>query len=246
MNIQKKIICFSSVFDEESLQFLESINNPIYKIASFENTDLELIKKVSKTKKPLIISLGMTNLDEICEAVEVAKSNGCKDLTLLKCTSSYPAKNKELNLSTIIDLKRKFRCRVGFSDHTKDQIAPLVATSMGAEMIEKHVKLEDGIGLDSKFSMKAADFKELVKNCSIAKNSVGKVFYNLSQSEKKSVKNKRSLYFAKDLPKGTVIKKEHLLRLRPGKGLKIKFMNSIIGKKLNKSVKKFTPVKFII
>ena len=181
---KKKIICFSSVFDEESLQFLESINNPIYKIASFENTDLELIKKVSKTKKPLIISLGMTNLDEICEAVEVAKSNGCKDLTLLKCTSSYPAKNKELNLSTIIDLKRKFRCRVGFSDHTKDQIAPLVATSMGAEMIEKHVKLEDGIGLDSKFSMKAADFKELVKNCSIAKNSVGKVFYNLSQSEK--------------------------------------------------------------
>ena len=133
------------------MQFLESINNPIYKIASFENTDLELIKKVSKTKKPLIISLGMTNLDEICEAVEVAKSNGCKDLTLLKCTSSYPAKNKELNLSTIIDLKRKFRCRVGFSDHTKDQIAPLVATSMGAEMIEKHVKLEDGIGLDQNF-----------------------------------------------------------------------------------------------
>mgnify|MGYP003976158295 CR=1 FL=1 len=243
---KKKITCFSSVFDEESLEFLESIKNPIYKIASFENTDLELIKKVSKTKKPLIISLGMTKLNEIYDAVETAKINGCRDLTLLKCTSSYPARNEELNLSTIADLKKRFKCRIGFSDHTSDHIAPVVATSMGAEMIEKHVKLDDGIGLDSKFSMKARDFKKLSKYCSIAKDSLGKIQYDLSKSEKKSVKNKRSLYFGKDLLKNTIIKKEHLLRLRPGRGLKIKLIKSVIGKKLTKSVKKFTPVKLPI
>ena len=243
---KKKLICFSSVFDEESLEFLESIKNPIYKIASFENTDLELIKKVSKTKKPLIISLGMTKLNEIYDAVETAKINGCKDLTLLKCTSSYPARNEELNLLTIADLKKKFKCRIGFSDHTSDHIAPVVATSMGAEIIEKHVKLDDGIGLDSKFSMKARDFKELSKYCSIARDSVGEIQYDLSKSEKKSVKNKRSLYFGEDLLKNTIIKKEHLLRLRPGRGLKIKLIESVIGKKLTKSVKKFTPVKFPI
>ena len=243
---KKKLTCFSSVFDEESLDFLESIKNPIYKIASFENTDLELIKKVSKTKKPLIISLGMTRLDEIYDAAETAKINGCKDLTLLKCTSSYPARNEELNLLTIADLKKRFKCRIGFSDHTSDHIAPVVATSMGAEMIEKHVKLDDGIGLDSKFSMKAKDFKELSKYCSIARDSVGKIQYDLSKSEKKSVKNKRSLYFGKNLLKNTTIKKEHLLRLRPGRGLKIKLIKSVIGKKLTKSVKKFTPVKLPI
>ena len=243
---KKKLTCFSSVFDEESLDFLESIENPIYKIASFENTDLELIKKVSKTKKPLIISLGMTKLDEIYDAVETAKINGCKDLTLLKCTSSYPARNEELNLSTIPDLKKRFKCRIGFSDHTSDYIAPVVATSMGAEMIEKHVKLDDDIGLDSKFSMKAKDFKELSKYCTVARDTVGKIKYDLSKSEKKSVKNKRSLYFGKDLLKNTIIKKEHLLRLRPGNGLKIKLIRSVIGKKLNKSVKRFTPVKFPI
>ena len=170
------LIAFSSAFDESSADFLKSINNPIFKISSFENTDLELIKYISKIKKPIILSAGLANISELNDAVKILKKNARNNFALLKCTSSYPADNVDLNIKTIQDMKKKFKCPVGFSDHTKDIYASIAAVSIGAEIIEKHVKLDDEKSIDSQFAIDTSDLKKLVDGCNKAYLSIGKKF----------------------------------------------------------------------
>lgn len=239
------IVGFSTPFDISSVDFLESLNCPIYKIASFENGDIPLIKRVAQTKKPVIISLGMIGLEEIKEAVETLRSNGCLDLTILKCTSSYPAKVENSNLLTIKDLKEKFPdCKVGLSDHTLGIGAAIASVALGAEVIEKHFTLSraDG-GVDSAFSMEPTEMKQLVEECRNAYKALGKVSYELSESEQKSLKFRRSLYVAKDIQKGEQLTEENIRSIRPGYGLHPRYFDGLLGKVAQQALKFGEPLK---
>lgn len=238
------IIGFSTPFDLDSVDFLESLDCPIYKIASFENGDFPLLKKVAQTGKPVIMSLGMIDLNEIKEAVNVLKENGCKDLTLLKCTSSYPASVENSNLLTIPDLQKHFTdCTIGLSDHTLGIGSSIASVALGAKVIEKHFTLSraDG-GVDSAFSMEPQEMKQLVEECNNASLALGKVTYELSESEKKSLTFRRSLYVVKDIKKGEIFTYENIRSIRPGYGLHPKFYDTIIGKVANKDLKFGTPL----
>lgn len=237
------LLAFSSVFDDTSISFLKKLNNPIFKISSFENTDIELIKNAALTKKPIIISSGLASLSELNEAVNTIKKFGNKKFAILKCTSAYPATEKDINLKTILDIKKKFKCIVGFSDHTKDIYAAIGSVAQGAQIIEKHVKLDDENTVDSKFAINCSELKKLVDGCNKVYDSVGKIFYGPTKNELKSLKSRRTLFFNKDLPKNTVILSEHIIRARPGLGLKINNLKKIIGKKLKKKAFKGSPVK---
>lgn len=239
------IVGFSTPFDVSSVDFLESLDCPIYKIASFENGDIPLLKRVAQTKKPVIMSLGMIGLDEIKEAVETLKNNGCDDLTILKCTSSYPASVQDSNLLTITDLKAHFPdCKVGLSDHTLGIGVSIASVALGAEVIEKHFTLsrEDG-GVDSSFSMEPAEMKQLVEECKNAYLALGKVNYELSESEKKSLKFRRSLYVAKDIKQGDSLSPENIRCVRPGYGLHPRYYEKALGKKATSDLKFGTPLK---
>lgn len=239
------IIGFSTPFDATSVDFLESLNCPIYKIASFENGDIPLLKRVAQTKKPVIMSLGMITLDEIKEAVDILKSNGCSDLTILKCTSSYPSSVENSNLLTIVDLKKHFPdCKVGLSDHTLGIGASIASVALGAEVVEKHFTLSraDG-GVDSAFSMEPTEMKQLVDECKNAYKALGKVSYDLSESEKKSLKFRRSLYVVKDIKKGEKFTKENIRSIRPGYGLHPRCYEEIMGKAATQDLKFGTPIK---
>ena len=239
------LLAFSSPFDDTAVDFLESLDVPAYKIASFECIDTQLIKKVASTGKPMIISTGMANSDEIDDAVETAKMYGCIDLCLLKCTSTYPASPKHANISSIDAMRSKYKCEVGLSDHTLGVGVACAAISYGASIIEKHLTLnsnEDGI--DSSFSMDPTEFSLLVSETNKAWESKGKVHFGVTDSEKNSRKRRRSLYFSEDLSEGTLISETHIKRVRPGNGLKPKYFEEIIGKTLNNDVKMGQPIKW--
>jgi pseudaminic acid synthase len=237
------ILFFATTFDKSSTDFLEELDVPIHKIASFELVDLPLIGYTAKTKKPLIISTGMGSIEEIKEAVDIAKRAGAKDLTLLKCVSSYPAAPKEINLKTIPDMQKKFNCKIGLSDHTLGIGVSIAAIILGAKVIEKHFTLSKGIKTpDSFFSIEPSELKKLVKNVRIAEKAIGKVHYGLTRKEEQSKVFRRSLFVVKDIKKGEVLTEDNIKPIRPGYGLKPKYLDDILGKKVEKDIKKGFPL----
>jgi pseudaminic acid synthase len=240
---KNKLICFSSPFDESAVDFLEKLKVPIYKIASFENTHFPLLKKIAQTGKPVIMSTGLASLAEISESVKFLRKNGCKKLALLKCTSSYPANPSDLNLLTIKDLQKKFKCEVGISDHTLGIGASIAAVGIGATIIEKHFTLKRNVGVDGKFSHNFFEMKQLVQQAEIAWKSLGKVAYGPTKDEKRYIMYRRSIYAFKDIKKGEKITKYNVKVIRPSLGLKPKFYWSILGKKIKKNIKRGEPLK---
>lgn len=237
------MIGFSSPFDSTAVDFLESLEVPCYKVASFENVDLPLIRRVAATGKPMIISTGMANVTEIGEAVEAARSAGCKDLILLKCTSSYPATPEHSHLATIPHLRQLFGCQIGLSDHTLGIGAAVASVALGARVIEKHFTLrrEDG-GVDSAFSLEPAELKLLVEESARARQSVGRVHYGRTQAEEKSLVFRRSLYIVQDLKAGDVLTPDNLRAIRPGLGLPPKYLETLLGRQLGRDVRRGTPM----
>jgi N-acetylneuraminate synthase len=237
------MMAFSTPFDDTAVDFLESLNVPFYKIASQENTDISLIRRVASTGKPLIISTGMANEKELFEAVEEARKAGCKQLTLLKCTSTYPASSENANISTIQDMQKLFDCEVGLSDHTMGIGVSVASVVLGATVIEKHFTLsrQDG-GVDSDFSMEPNEMKNLVKETERAWRSYGTVNYGPTKAEEKSLKYRRSLYITDDIKAGDVLTKKNLRAIRPGYGLETKYLEELLGKTVVKDVTTGTPV----
>ncbi len=241
------MICFSSPFDESAVDFLEELNVPAYKIASFENNHLPLIRRVASTGKPVIISTGMATISEINEAVVAARESGCKNLILLKCTSTYPATPEDSNILTIPHMRELFGCEVGLSDHTMGVGVSIAAVAHGATVIEKHFTLDrnDG-GVDSVFSLEPNELKSLVVETERAYHSLGGVFYASTQGEEKSKIFRRSLYIVKDMNAGDIFTKDNLKIMRPGMGLAPKHYENILGRKIKRSVKKGTAVNWEI
>lgn len=241
---KKGMIAFSSPFDESAVDFLETLNVPIYKIASFENTHHPLLKKVAATGKPIILSTGVSTLNDIKESVQVLKKGGCKNIILLKCTSTYPASPSNTNLLTIPDMLKKYGCIIGLSDHTMGIGASVAAIALGARVIEKHFTLRraDG-GVDSSFSLEPEEFKSLVIESERAFLALGKIQYGIQHSEKKSLFFKRSIYVAKDIKKGDPFTTDNLKIIRPSKGLKPKYWDQVIGKISLKNLKQGEPLK---
>ena len=239
------LLPFSTPFDETAVDFLEDLDTQLYKIASFENTDLELIRKVASTGKPVIISTGMASVSEISDAVFTAKDAGCKDLIILKCTSSYPALPEDANLLTIPHLRELFDCQVGLSDHTLGIGVSLSAIAHGATVIEKHVTLrrDDG-AVDSLFSMEPNELKQLVQESLIVQKSLGTIKYGFSANENLSATHRRSLYIVDDLRKGDQITSQNMRAIRPGLGLPIKFQKDLMGKRVNQNVARGTPTSW--
>jgi len=238
---------FSTPFDDTAVDFLEKLNCPIYKIASFEMTDLNLIKKVSKTKKPLIISTGMANLKEIETTVKTAKRNGAKDITLLYCVSNYPSSINDFNLNNIKILKEKFKCKVGISDHSTDNRVAIVSIASGAEVIEKHIALDNQKkGFDINFSLKGKEIKKLRDDIDVAAKLLGKNIFFRNKSENKSKIFRRSIFTTKDIKKGEKFTKDNIRVVRPSYGLPPKYYNKILDKKSPLDIKKQEPLKLMI
>ena len=238
---------FSTPYDETAVDFLEKLHCPIYKISSFEMTDLDLIKKASKTKKPLIISTGMANLDEIETSFKVAKRNGAKDITLLYCVSNYPSSINDFNLNNIKILKDKFKCKVGISDHSTDNRVAIVSVACGAEVIEKHIALDNQKkGLDIDFSIKGREIKKLRNDVDTAFNLLGKNIFFRNKNENKSKVFRRSIFTTKKIKKGQKFTKNNLKVVRPGFGIEPKYFNKILNKKSPKNIDKHEPLKSAI
>lgn len=242
---KKNLIIFSSPFDESAVDFLETLDCPIYKIASFENNHFPLLKKVAATGKPVIMSTGISNLSDIYKSVNVLKSAGCKELVLLKCTSTYPASPENTNVRTIPVLKEIFKCIIGLSDHTMGIGASIAAISLGARVIEKHFTLRraDG-GVDSAFSLEPDELKSLVVESERAFLSLGKIQFDITEAEKKSINFKRSIYVSSDIKKGEVFSEQNLKIVRPGDGLHPEFFEMLIGKKASSDISAGTPVNW--
>lgn len=242
---QLGLIAFSSPFDLTAVDYLESLDVPCYKIASFENTDHGLIAAVAKTGKPVILSTGMATQAELAEAVEVLRGNGCENFVLLKCTSQYPARPKDANLATIPHLKELFNCEVGLSDHSTGIGVAVAAVALGATVIEKHFVLDRAEGgVDAEFSMEPAEFKSLVDECNRAYDAVGKVHYGCTEQEVASRVHRRSLYIAEDMQAGDVLTTKNLRSVRPGAGLPTKHLEVLLGRTLKQSAKKGTPMSW--
>jgi N-acetylneuraminate synthase len=237
------LICFSTPFDDTAVDYLEDLNVPAYKIASFENTHLPLIKKVAATGKPMIVSTGMASIAELDETVQTIRDFGCEQFILLKCTSTYPATPGNSNVLTIPHMRELFNCEVGLSDHTMGVGASVAAVAHGATVIEKHFTLRraDG-GVDSAFSLEPEEMKQLVIETERAWQSLGKVTYGPTEAEKGSTVFRRSLYIAEDMKQGDVLTAKNLRIVRPGLGLPPKYYDVLIGRKVNIDVKKGTPV----
>ncbi|BAN36699.1 N-acetylneuraminate synthase [Sulfuricella denitrificans skB26] len=235
------IIAFSTPFDITAVDFLEGLNVPCYKIASFENTDLPLIRRVAATGKPLIISTGMATVAELDETVRAAREAGCNDLILLKCTSTYPATAENTNILTIPHLRELFGCEVGLSDHTMGVGVSVASVALGATVIEKHFTLNraDG-GVDSTFSMEPSEMTQLVVETERAWQALGQVSYGATEAEVKSIQFRRSLYIVQDLKAGDVLTRENVRAIRPGLGLPTKYLEQILGKIVNQDVKRGT------
>ena len=235
---------FSTPFDKSAVDFLEQFNPSAYKIASFEITDYELIRYTASKGKPIIISTGIATIDEIQDAVDICKSVGNNDIILLKCTSAYPAALEDANLLTIPNLSQTFGVIAGFSDHTLGIIAPVVATTLGAKVIEKHFILDKSIGgADANFSLDKKEFEEMVKAVRDTEKLMGKVDYSMTEKKKKSRQFARSLYVSKDIKEGEIITEENIRSVRPGYGLHPKYLKDVLGKKVNKNFKKGTAFK---
>lgn len=239
------ILGFSTPFDDTAVDFLEKLDVPFYKIASFENVDLPLIKKAAKTGKPIIASTGMTTVTEIDDLVRTARENGCEDLTLLKCTSSYPATPEGTNLRTIPHMEQLFHCRVGLSDHTLGIGVAVASVALGATVIEKHFTLSraDG-GVDAAFSLEPEEMAQLVRECRAAHEALGKVQYKMTEQEKKSLQFRRSLYIVEDMRAGDIFTEKNLRRIRPGLGLPPKYYDIILGKKIKQDVQRGTALRW--
>lgn len=239
------MIAFSTPFDESAVDFLEELDVPCYKIASFENTDIPLIRKVSATGKPLIISTGMATVAEIDETVRAARMSGCEDLVLLKCTSTYPASPKNTNILTIPHMRELFGSEVGLSDHTMGLGVAVASVVLGATVIEKHFTLSraDG-GVDSAFSLEPDELQLLVRETERAWESLGAVRYGATDAESKSLVFRRSLYITADIKKGEILTKENVRAIRPGYGLAPKHLDTVLGMRVRRSVKRGTPVSW--
>ena len=234
---KEKITIFSTPFDESAVDLLEDLNAPAYKIASFEATDHYLIKYAAQTKKPLIVSTGLLNFEEIQEIIEIVNQCGNNQLIILHCISSYPAPVKDSNLLTIVDMKNKLNVPIGLSDHTIPNTTSLAAIALGACLIEKHFIIDrKEKGPDSEFSIMPQELKSLCADSINVWESLGKCDYSLKNSEKNSIRYRRSLYFVKKIQKGETITNEHIKRIRPGYGLPPKYLNDFLGKKVNRDV----------
>jgi pseudaminic acid synthase len=242
---EKGMVAFSTPFDLTSVAFLESLEVPCYKIASFENTDHALIAAVAKTGKPVIVSTGMASLTEISEAVDVLRDNGCENYVLLKCTSQYPADPVNANLMTLPHLKAMFGCHVGLSDHTTGIGVAIAAAALGASVIEKHFVIDRNAGgVDAAFSLEPKEFKQLVEESQRARIAVGTVNYGCTEAEVNSRVHRRSLYIANDLKAGDVLTPTNLRSIRPGLGLPVKNLPMLLGKPVKQDVAKGTPMSW--
>lgn len=239
------ITIFSSPFDHSAVDFLESLNAPAYKIASFELIDLPLIRKVAVTGKPMIMSTGNANLAEIEEAVAAAKGAGAKDIVLLHCTSGYPTPASQANISTLAVMRDAFGVEVGLSDHTMDIGVSVAAVALGACVIEKHFTLAraDG-GVDSAFSLEKEELTSLVTNCNMAFEAIGKPNFVSTEEELKTKCHRRSLYVVKDIKKGEVFTAEHVRSIRPGNGILPKYLDDVLGKIAKQDLQFGTPLQF--
>ncbi len=237
--------CFSTPFDATAVDFLESLNVPCYKVASFELVDIPLLKKIAATGKPVIMSTGMASLAEIDEAVRTLRENGTAELTLLKCTSAYPALPEEINLRTIPHLAETFACPAGLSDHTLGSAVAVAAVALGACAIEKHLTLSraDG-GPDGAFSMEPHEFKHMAQDIRIVEKSLGRVNYSLTVKEKESVCFRRSLFVVEDVKAGEEFTEKNLRAIRPGYGLHTRYLPEILGKKAGRDIKKGAPLEW--
>lgn len=235
------LIAFSTPFDDSAVDFLEGLDVPCYKIASFENTDLPLIRRVAATGRPLIISTGMASVAELDEAVQTAREAGCLDLVLLKCTSTYPASPENTNILTIPHMRELFGCEVGLSDHTMGIGVSVASVALGATVIEKHFTLAraDG-GVDSAFSMEPSEMAQLVVETQRAWQALGQVSYGPTEAEKESIQYRRSLYVVKDLKAGDVLTRDNVRAIRPGLGLPPKYYEQLLGKAVRQDVKQGT------
>lgn len=237
------MIPFSTPFDESAVDFLESLDVGIHKIASFENTDIPLIRKVAATGKPMIISTGMASIAELDETVRAAREAGCKNLVLLKCTSTYPATPENTNIRTIPHLRELFDCEVGLSDHTMGCGTAVASIALGATVIEKHFTLSRGDGgVDSTFSLEPDEMKILVTESARAWQSLGKISYGATTAEKKSLVFRRSLYVVKDVTAGEILTAENVRAIRPGLGLAPKWLDTVLGKPTKQAIRRGTPL----
>jgi pseudaminic acid synthase len=232
---EEGLICFSSPFDRTAVDFLEKLGNPIYKIASLEITDIPLIKYIASKGKPIIISTGIGTYEDIKLAVETCKNNGNNDITLLKCTTAYPAPIEEANLAMMTKFAEDFDVKVGLSDHTMGSTLPILAAAFGAKIIEKHFIIDRSVGgPDASFSMNEHEFTEMVKAIRQAEIAIGKIDYDLTEKQIKGREFRRSLYVVEDIKKGDVITEKNVKSIRPGFGIHPKYLPEILGKKITK------------
>lgn len=237
------LIFFSTPFDKTAVDFLEELNVPAYKVASFEITDIPLIQYMASKGKPMIISTGIATLEDIRLAVDTCKKVGNEDIILLKCTSSYPANIEDSNLLTIPDLSERFNVISGLSDHSVEKEVPITAVALGAKMIEKHFIINKDIGgPDAGFSMEPDDFREMVNSIRKVEKSMGVVDYELTDKKKRNRELSRSLFIVKDMKKGDAITEDNVKSIRPGFGMHPKYYNDILGKKVNKDIDRGTPL----
>ena len=238
---KRGIIGFSTPFDASSVDFLEELQVPLYKIASFENIDLPLIKKVARTGKPIIASTGMASVAELDDLVRTARENGCPEIVLLKCTSSYPAPPEGTNLFTLPHMKALFDCPVGLSDHTLGIGVAVASVALGATVIEKHFTLSRAEGgVDAAFSLEPSEMANLVREAKAASQALGKVSYGVTAQEQKEIPFRRSLYIVEDMQAGEVITEKNMRSIRPGLGLSPKYYDVVLGKKVRCALKRGT------
>jgi len=244
---EEGLICFSSPFDNSAVDFLEELNSPIYKIASFEITDIPLIEYVASKQKPMIISTGIAEVSDIELAIETCRKVGNNDITILKCTSAYPADPSDANLLTIPDIKTRFGVKAGLSDHTMGIEGPVVAVVLGATVIEKHFILDKSVGgPDAHFSLDEKEFTEMVKAVRIAEQMIGVIDYEMTEKKKKSRQFSRSLFVVKDVKAGEKITENNVRSIRPGFGMHPKYFPEIIGKQFKIDIEKGTPISLEI
>jgi pseudaminic acid synthase len=242
---ERGIAIFSSPFDETAVELLESLGAPAYKIASFEAVDLPLIRRVAATGKPMIVSTGLASSEEIAEAVDAARSAGCRQLALLHCVSGYPAPARDYNLRTIPDMMSRFGVVTGLSDHTLDNATALAAIALGARLVEKHFTLDRaGGGPDDSFSLEPQGLAELCRGARVAWESLGHVDYGLKSSERGNLQFRRSLYFVRDLAAGEEVTRDAVRSVRPGFGLAPKHLDAVLGRRVRAAVRANTPVHF--
>ena len=240
---KKGLLFFSTPFDETAVNFLEELNVQLYKIASFELNHIPLIKKIAKTRKPVIISRGLSSIEDIDLAVKTLKENGCPAVAVLHCISSYPAKPEQMNLKTIMDISKRFDVIAGLSDHTLTTEIAIASVALGASIIEKHLTLaRDKGGPDSAFSLEPSEFKCLVKSIRTVEKAIGKVTYDSSDKEKENIVFRRSIFVVKDIKKGEQFDKNNIRVIRPGHGMHPKFYEEIIGNKAKRDLERGTPL----